>query len=392
MVSKASDLICEILGARNSQIKTANRCRNMVELGIRHAQVITNIKIQKYRINRADWHMKKEELKRLNTNTHILCTKKIAQYFTAAILTFCAVYCDNVIAETETRNAETTARQEGANNDLGYSRLTAYQPNYAIWQWSEEDDPTMEVHYSFRYLLSNENVSMRRLYFTYTGEFDFYLGTRESSPVINRLNNPAFHWRMKANREKRRKSIYFDWLDLAIEHKSNGQSISANERVEEPASSNFGEYTAELAFNSDDNEYIDSISRGTNYVSVETRFGMKRWKSIKFYARANILHFSEESEVHWGKYASKNVEIADFERLRFIAARQRSEDRPTWGLEWTIGDKLLATDSVNLWLETPIEMFSIRVPFYVRAHYGPMKELSNYSETESSFGVGIQFN
>ena len=59
------------------------------------------------------------------------------------------------------------------------------------------------------------------------------------------------------------------YLDLGLfEHRSNGQVTEADEKITDPTSADFGRYKTQIAFENDDHEYFDGLSRGANYLSL----------------------------------------------------------------------------------------------------------------------------
>lgn len=295
---------------------------------------------------------------------------------------------------------------ETARKEIQQRRFTPYQPNSAVFQSNEHDNNAIEVNFSFRYLISppkcldkgtglcNGHEHKWEHFVTYTGKFDFYMGTRPSSPVINRLNNPAWHSRVYFSDN----AMHAEWLDIGVEHKSNGQTTSAD-----VINTNTGNNAAEEAYLAGNRSYIDSISRSTNYISLEAKFhfDMGSFSNNKLYVKLFAHHWNEESDVHWGRYANQNINFSDFERIRTILNVQLNDtnvydDMVELGLEWTVGDKGMATDSANVWLRWPwdvkLPLFGqTHFPLILRAHIGPMNELSNYSESERSIGIGLAF-
>jgi hypothetical protein len=268
-------------------------------------------------------------------------------------------------------------------------RFIPYQPNSAVVQNTKGDENSIEVNYSFRYLISTPSNDVTRWehFLTYTGKFDFYRGTRPSGPVINRLNNPAWHSRKYFNKQ------YFDWFDVGVEHKSNGQVTLSNELV--PGTT---QYKAAVEYNAGNHQYIDSISRGMDYLSFEVKKDtvLNSCMKCSLYLKLYSFHISEESNVYWGKYAGQNVKFADFERVKTVILIPFGKDSPTdlireFSVEWTVGDKGLATDSATLWMKWPVSFSWGVLPLTIRAHYGSMNELSNYSESQRSIGVGLAF-
>lgn len=310
-------------------------------------------------------------------------------------------------------------------------RLSAYQPNYAIFQKTEDDESSLQVHYSFRYIMTNPDcMPIRKLsdsdaatlpiieclrsyskrmefYFTYTGEFDFYAGSRTSDPVINRVSNPALHYRKYLEDAPMTSNASIEWLNIGFEHRSDGQVVEANKKVTDTTSADYGKYIAQLELDKNNHEYFDSISRGANYVSLETKLNIGESNADKIkcdhtpsclnlYVSAK-LYWSDDSKVYWGKLANSGVRIYDYDRARIIladkfATKHRILPEMEIGVEWTIGDKLMETDSIDLNIFLPINISDrYRIPFYLRAHKGPMSTLSDYTKEQNYIGIGVRF-
>ena len=281
--------------------------------------------------------------------------------------------------------------------------------NYVIWQETDGDDGSLQARYSFKYnffdceignekdqesfTICKDTASAKFYgYFSFTGEFDFYLGTRPSGPVINRTSNPAFHglWEFSDS------SKFFNWIDVGIEHRSNGQVVDANEKDDTPGSPTFGQFLTEIEFQNNNLEYFDAISRSANFLSVaigkhqSEQFGWST--SYKFY-------FNDESEITWGDLADKDVSIKDFDILRFeffdtysLGSNDSSFPEITLAVEYTIGEELDKTDSVDLNIIFPYRTkYGWKIPWTLRIHSGPMDRLSNYTESIDSIGLGINF-
>jgi hypothetical protein len=203
------------------------------------------------------------------------------------------------------------------------------------------------------------------IYFSYTGEFDYYVDTRPSGPVVNRINNPAFHLR------KFLKSV--EWVDFSFEHKSDGQSteVTTSRDIE----------SVELAYRDRDFRYFDTISRGSNYLAVEIK---AQNDFITSFAKLK-LYESMDSEITWGDQKGKGITIADYDRLTTVLRANIGDGEIS--LDWTIGDKLLKTDS---WNADYLISKKWAVPLYFRAHYGPLYTLSNYTKNENYLGIGVK--
>jgi len=292
------------------------------------------------------------------------------------------------------------------------ARFTAYEPNYFIVRHAENDENAIRMHYSFRYLLTapdcmgqyryqNEAAQATleclegfdtryEIYLVYTGEFDFYMGTRKSGPVVNRISNPGLHYRSHLPRETawRVGTWRVDWWDIGIEHKSDGQTTDVEARITDPTSPNFGRYRTQVEYEAGNHAYFDSISRDTNFVSLETRFGTEQ--TFKMWTRVKLFYFKNETTINWGPRADDDVQMADYDILRLAASYRYSREGEIQG-EWTVGRQGLQTDSFNLGLVVPIPFHTWTLPVYFRAHWGPLATLSNYTQNQKSFGVGLQF-
>lgn len=283
-----------------------------------------------------------------------------------------------------------------------YYRFISYEHNDAVWQYAIGDENSLRVNYSFMYLFSSPADFYTKCiscgantYFSYTGKFDFYMKTRHSSPVVNRINNPALHFRWFKD------NSYIDWWDFAVEHKSNGQATDAN-NLDPNNPRNFGPNTTLSNYQTGNNNngiknlkeiqntILDSISRTTNYFSLEGHHAYEKTNddaSLKWFVR----RFDEESDVYWGKYSGKG-DFTNFERVRVTYNKKSCE----CGIEWTVGDKLLTTSSANIWLNFGSlwkgGLNNSEFPLTFRAHFGPMNNLSNYTKSQQSYGIGLNFS
>lgn len=263
-------------------------------------------------------------------------------------------------------------------------RLQPYEPSYFIWRYATHDQNALAAHYSFRYLLNDpaETTSdcgykfwscKSEFYLSYTGDFDFYYSTRPSSPVVNRTNNPAIHWRW----------VYDlgTWVDAGLEHRSNGQVLD----VSDPAVVE----QSRQAYNHKDYAFLDRISRSANFVSVSAA---RRWKNIsaatthEVQVKAKWYLPGEESAVVWGPMATRTIRFSDYDRLRLIW-RGWWNGKAEYSVEAVVGDRGLSTNSWNVDL-TGYIFSSLAV--YVRAHTGPFLNLSDYTSRRRSIGIGLK--
>lgn len=204
---------------------------------------------------------------------------------------------------------------------MSLKRFEPFGQNYAAWQFTEGDESALDAHYSFRYFFLDCRTEKREknesdcrknqdrnisVFFAYTGEFDFYMGTRDSGPVINRISNPALHLLVDPfNKFKRA-----DFLDIGIEHRSNGQATEIDELEG-------GQLKTVLYYGTkNENHFYDTLSRGSNFfsftVGTNPRYisGATKPFSWKVTGRA---YFTKNAEVNWGPLAGTGVDIDDYD-------------------------------------------------------------------------------
>lgn len=290
-------------------------------------------------------------------------------------------------------------------------RFRPYERNYAIWQWTRNDQEAMEVQYSFKYIMydcknigygplfgcRDNGMNNFNLFFSYTGQFDFYVGTRPSGPVINRLSNPALHLSYDELEQEGDNPKKTRWsIDLSVEHRSDGQAVDPELKDTNPSSPNFGKFITQIEYEKGNNEYFDRISVGANYVRLSGYYSRPNTDmDIELSGKA---YFSDESSVTWGKYAGQNVSFSDFDLIQ-IKLRdkwfQRWHHVPNTilALEYSIGNKGFATDSVDLFLTFPwlSDKKGWNLPVFIKAHTGPMERLSDFSRSVDSIGFGFSF-
>ena len=305
-----------------------------------------------------------------------------------------------------------------------------YEPNYAIWQWTDDDNDALEAHYSFKYLMTRTDCTeeslnalesasdcadkfhrRKEVYFKFTGEFDFYFGTRESGPVINRISNPGLHFRKYLQPAEDPGFVNPVYWDLGVQHFSNGQVVDAELRRD-------GRFRSEFFYDIDPfSPYFDTISRGVDFLSLESRFrigpGSDEFDSITarctgnagcydLWVRVLPWYLNDDNPVTWGPDAGIRRNVADFERMRVVLSHYRTIgaiNQRGFGIEdtelsvtWKVGDEGFDTDSFEIGLLMRLQLGrQFRIPLYIQYHNGPLNNLSNYSYDQDSIGIGLRF-
>lgn len=230
-----------------------------------------------------------------------------------------------------------------------------------------------------------QRLRSAELFASYTNRFDFYLGSRDSGPVINRVSNPGLHLRLPVevggNEDDRR-----DAWQLSLEHMSDGQVV-------EPVTNARDQLLAQRAYERSDRHFFDTISRGMNFVALQREWVWKRADNEpSFDLRAKIKHYvGSDSSITWGPLAGQGLRFADYERI----AVRFGMHLPHFGrfeLTSQIGDRGLRRASHTLGWQGNLrwERWNIELPLYVQAHFGPMNTLSNYTQRQDSLGIGFR--
>lgn len=274
-------------------------------------------------------------------------------------------------------------------------RLQPYGPTYIVGQSTkdEDNDWALEVQYSFKYIFADDILDNNFDFFmSYSGEFDFYLSSRESGPVINRFSNPAAHFQWEEYPIPfihKARIPYVDRYDVGLEHRSNGQVTDATEKNAN------GEYLTEINYQQGSYEYFDGVSRSANYLSFA--FGGGLPEKLRYAFGLKLYVFDEESEITWGHLAGSASQFSDYDRVTFSCAYQLAQfswdsinlQPPVLTVDYRMGDELLKTDSVDIGILLPLAFGDLHIPLFLKTHFGPMERLSDYSTPITSYSIGL---
>ena len=339
-------------------------------------------------------------------------TRKYTRFLVLNCCVWTCLSVSSTFAHSNGDEGQETSVQSKTNGSKSknWARLQGYEENYVIWQWKKHDENSLRAHYSIRYLVSEpkaDDVSRNEWFLSYTGEFDFYAGTRASDPVTNRISNPAAHFRHYLGNKENLPRLPLEYWQVGLEHRSNGQTVDADDRVAGPSS----QFVAQAKFLSDDHKFFDGISRSSNFLSFKGRLRIKTNDTIASSKRKTgptdldllidfswtPLYFSSDSNVTWGPLANTGIQFSDYDRYS-IAVSKRFSYRPGplhdpgLSVKWTLGDEGTATDSIDFGLSLPIYAFGKLFPVYMRYHDGPMSTLSDYTKNQPSFSIGLNLN
>lgn len=288
-------------------------------------------------------------------------------------------------------------------------RFEPLNANSFIAQSTQGDEAALEVSYSFKYSLyrcdfwdSEEDLlgcsdkpffGKASAYLKYNGEFDFYAGSRASGPVINRVSNPGFHLQFDLTDK-----TWVDQVDFGVEHRSNGQVTSANDVDDNLGSPTFGRTITDIEFERGNHKYFDTISRGADYLSLTAR-GTTQAETTGYSLSAKYYFGDEESNITWGDQAGADVSFKDYDLWQFGLWREiyfapvLKLNKIRIGADYTIGERGLATDSIDVTVVLPFKPeIGWELPVLIKVHYGPMDRLSDYTRSRRSFGIGLAFS
>jgi len=327
------------------------------------------------------------------------------------------------------------------NSHRPISRFQEYKPNFLVWYHTQGSDH-WRAQYSFRYYITRPHClcgdtdryvyysqkesekcfkgfqTRTAWFFSYTGEFDFYMTTRDSHPVVNRTNMPAIHVRTYKDNlqyfdtlnKKLPFNIDLKWWELALVHRSNGQIFNTNTENYTPApvGKDTPQYWTEVQYSKKNERFFDSLSRSENFIQFETKLEIETnttQEPWKLWLSAKSLYFAEESDVNWDPKIPKDTNFADYDRFRIVLAKKWDVNKRVTlplinvtasipfvspSIEWLVGDRFLKTDSTNIGIEIPVKFNDkYAIPFYIRAHLGPMYKLSNYTKSQDAIGIGF---
>lgn len=273
---------------------------------------------------------------------------------------------------SESKNADSTDRKFGE-----YTRyLSGYRPSYiAMVDETDNDEEHLEFSLSVKYPLIGEGGDSS-LYFAYTGDYDFYLSTRESAPVISRRQNPGFFYRYKwvADDDMSSSAISIGWF-----HESNGQTIETREEYESTPNAS------------------DYVSRGWDYLSLGwesevfgRNSGLYIDTELKIFCHCQAFGFIDEREdqIFW-KDMEKQPHVNDYDGVNLKMYYTIKRDT-RFSLGFRAGNRDSdALSNVSYRLDVVLPIFSLPVKFFYFNGYGV--NISTYHEKASYYGVGFDF-
>ncbi len=285
---------------------------------------------------------------------------------------------DELAVETTDETTDASTQERGSTETVApenttYSRFSSNEPNYFVGAWDNGGDWHLEFNLSIKYALWPPTASKHKLLFIYNGTYDFYMESRDSSPVISRRQNvgPAYQYALGGTPDLPEYEFRAGWY-----HESNGQTI--NNDIDYQAAGEFA---------------IDRVSRGWDYLGLSYMSplfaDLRQHLDLRFYCDCQGWGARpREDEIFWEALAEQ-PKVNDFD-----------------GIRWTINDielpgnfgilrMELKTGNRNISALGNISgkfVFSDFLGFPLNIFYstGYGREMSTYHERNSYVGVGIE--
>lgn len=287
-----------------------------------------------------------------------------------------------------------------ANENKKLGRLQTYEPNSVGITKDQNDEPFLDFKLSLKYPLFHSGEAqtaaygfLPRAYFSFTGRFGQYIGTRESSPVISKRFNPtlfARYWLGDINKDG--EATYT--MDIVFGHESNGQSIDDN--------AGYRAKQLSLIRNGEDPLYAnDYISRGWDYIGgVWSHNWNTRKESRHFKTYTKVRHFFDD-----GLLQGDKEEYNDWENDPEGKPRSHTdgiEVMARFGTNFNAsiitGNKLFISYTTGIdhtfkfntyRAEMAVDIGNL--PIMLWASYGYNSDLVDYYRKLTSYGLAVEF-
>lgn len=267
-------------------------------------------------------------------------------------------------------SANLMAAEDNSNSE--YFRYSTNEPNYFIFAKDNHDDFHLEFNLSVK-IEYGPSYWNHKLISIYNGTYDFYLESRDSSPIISRRQNVApiaYQYTSDATQNTSAYEFRLGWY-----HESNGQTID-----------NIVDYNSAGEFAGDE------VSRGWDYVGVDyfsEFYGLDQHLDFRFYCDCQGFGAEDrEDEIFW-ENVIEQPHINDFDGIRWsLEGLNYLGDFADIRVEFKTGNRdfsalgNISTKIVlsNLWV-TPLSLVYFN-------GYG--REVSTYHERNSYLGIGIE--
>ncbi|MBS0373721.1 MAG: phospholipase A [Proteobacteria bacterium] len=288
--------------------------------------------------------------------------------------------------------------------------LQSYEPSAFGYMKQSDDVGTYNIKISVKFPLAPQRTcrlwgDQNRLYFAFTGYWDFYIGSRHSSPVVGKEYSPQLFWQhyLPARRADEFHALpsygegsaghapagRHDYWALGYAHDSNGQSIDSLAQFQEAQRSQ-GDEAAR-----------DALSRGWDYAFVNAKFTLHSDESHRLTVYPSLRYFLPR-----GLLQGRAEELHDWERPADGKLRKAVDGLALLGkFQWTtrsdpdgFGDAKIALRYATGY-QDPFRHSTLRVeaglqvlqlPIVLWAQNGYLSDLAQYYRRVSAYGIELE--
>lgn len=288
------------------------------------------------------------------------------------------------LAEVEQETAAKLAKQPDGGGPI--QLLSGNEPSYlAFAHNSDSGENHIEFYLSIKYplfttLVEKSMGERSRLYFNYSGKYDFFAFSRDSSPIISRRQNPGvmyeYSWPKVSN-------VHLQSLRTGYFHESNGHTVDTRE-----------EYLATK-------DADDYVSRGWDYIPIEAKFAVSEKQhgifgnfylnlQGRYFLDHQLFRQDREDGIFWDT-AAEQPRIEQYDGIRIAIA--------TVFILPHIEAKEIKFNAIyrsgyrdfNLSQRYEATFRFFDFPLYVYHFRGYGVELSTYHQKGTTYGIGFEF-
>lgn len=277
-----------------------------------------------------------------------------------------------------------------ANHEEAGRDLTGYEQSYFVYA-DDGVDEHVEFKISVKYPLDKEVSWLNNLlggdnkvYFAYTGKFDFFIFSdegigRDSAPVVSRIQNPGLFVSHKFNDHGNNDG--FESVSVGWFHESNGQQISDNATFTNTVNAS------------------DYVSRGWDYLSVDTMYRKNNFwffdGYVNVYAQLRFICGCQGGGIIDGKEddirilgGAETADVRDFDGLRLNVENYANHELQ-YGVQLRTGFvNESAFDNWSYRLEISYRVKNIPFTLFYFNGYG--ENISTYHIKNDYIGFGIK--
>lgn len=306
-------------------------------------------------------------------------------------------------------------KKEGAagssSNDWLPLGLQSYEPSAFGYTNFSDDVGFYNIKVSVKFPLApgltakldNWSGKKDHFYFSFTGLFGFYIGTRDSNPVVGKEYNPQFFWQRDvecAGDHFTSKHSYAVsradspcYFSLGYNHDSNGQIIAFPDQYLETQRTQ-GTEAAD-----------DAISRGWDYLGFRAKYipistdfyRVSLYPDLKYFLSNGIVQGPPE-ELHYWEHPSDGKPRKEVDGVAALIKYQCHFGKKVFGDNDVIGDGKAAIRydtgyqnpfKYSTWrIEGGVQVFELPIVFWAQKGY--MSDLSQYYRNVTGYGVEIE--